>query len=511
MPHHVAPLSIVDQRMPFFPTPIWLAFPTSSSATTLYTLQQGLKATVHQLPFLSGFVYEDPKNQDLSTLYWDDMSASSGVPWEKLSYDENMPTYKSLASRNMPIEEAAQNLHPKSFQNSDSNNGMPVLVAAFAKIVGGLIVLIAAHHHVMDGGGQEILLRLWAANTRNLLDSASQGLEKMPQVPCAVPQDEPLHRSQKIKQMVQLVDEVSSSVSRENLVLPRWPEGTGKMRPTPPLNAVTKLLRFSNTKLMALRSVLQQYTQQPFSINTLVSALIWTFVSQVRYLRLKQTRGDTSDVDPEQLVSELVMLANSRPGLQAQGLLSEGTWMGNLYVELSPRPFLPFRELYSPERTQLEVALDLAGQTVDITLPSCIIDTIDIITGMLAGLTPQGLKEWVTQKESLVRVDDPSFSYRSLRNMREQACLGLDFVITSWSNFDYYPDFGPDVGRPEFVRQPCGPAMLNGFAIFLPRKRAAHGFSAQDVDAFEMLLSLRRDDLQIVEEGDAFRALLLSS
>lgn len=76
---------------------------------------------------------------------------------------------------------------------------------------------------------------------------------------------------------------------------------------------------------------------------------------------------------------------------------------------------------------------------------------------------------------------------------------GTDLVVTSWMNFAFYPDFGPGVGAPAYVRLPDVGADADGLLVVLPRKRGEGG----EVN-IEIMVALREDDMREFEGDEVF-------
>lgn len=76
---------------------------------------------------------------------------------------------------------------------------------------------------------------------------------------------------------------------------------------------------------------------------------------------------------------------------------------------------------------------------------------------------------------------------------------GTDLVVTSWMNFAFYPDFGPSVGAPAYVRLPDVGADADGLLVVLPRKRGERGEG--DI---EIMVALREDDMWELEGDEVF-------
>lgn len=107
-----------------------------------------------------------------------------------------------------------------------------------------------------------------------------------------------------------------------------------------------------------------------------------------------------------------------------------------------------------------------------------------------------------SQSSSTINSRHIAETYRLVDSMEDYRSLyaGWDlfgsrhFTITSWADLDLYDlDFGPLLGKPEFVRLPYMEA--DGVAIILPRRR-----SGPD-EILQVMVMLRCDDMESLE-GD---------
>ena len=403
----------------------------------------------------------------------------------------------------MPLHELGHEVRPTALKEFMQRKRHPALVVSYTKINGGLIVLLAPYHHVMDGRGRELVFDLWARNTRQLANNQAGYGEVNESL---IGSDEPLTRNKRLKQAVIStipLDRLTSTLNKfmtEHPTITSIYESKSKLPPSsaPGPPAQRKLFRFSATKLSELRTSLRSHTCHPsFTLNTLLIALLWQIVSSIRLARLK--RDDPgSETDLENLVSELIMAVDPRSRFYSEGLLEKDSWLGNLAIPMIPKPALAF--------SKLGTAQDLEDGSFNISISSILPKVIDDLTDGICNMSPQTVAKYVLETESCIPSNPPSamasenkFSYRSLRDMRA-LFNGLSFTVTAWSNFKFYPDFGPDVGRPEFLRV-AGQGAFDGVAIFLPRKRESEGWSEVEVDGFEVVLSLREDDMKVFHEN----------
>ena len=498
MPEYTAPLSIMDQMMPAFHTSMWLIVPCADPETTLSALQAGLDRTIEQLPFLSGRLYEDAENHDRTSIVWNNNKPS--MVWEEVD-GRGLPSYQHLAKQNMPLHDLEHDFLPNSIKQSVTQRTKPALVAGYTKLEGGLIVLLAPHHHVMDGGGTQLLFDLWATNSRTLAQGSTNMAVRSP-----VGADEPLMRSDRLRKA--LLTSVGSSSNDASPTMssagdrPAISAYDSHSQPPPsasvPASVTHKLFRFSITKLSALRSSLRSHTANgDFSLDTLLTALIWQTVSDIRLKRFIRT-APALESEIFDLVAELVLAVDPRRRFEAQALLDrDEPWLGNLALPMLPKPYLPFSELAKQEPS---LRLNI-GEDRSVHANPVLIRVINTITKGISEMTPDNIAVYVLDKEQRIADEtakaDSNFSYRSLRDMRN-LFNGLTLTVTAWSNFKYYPDFGPGVGRPEFLRI-AKTHSFDGGAIILPRKRAVDGWRAEEVDVKEVILTLREDDMKVHE------------
>ncbi|KAK5721704.1 hypothetical protein LTR15_006295 [Elasticomyces elasticus] len=88
--------------------------------------------------------------------------------------------------------------------------------------------------------------------------------------------------------------------------------------------------------------------------------------------------------------------------------------------------------------------------------------------------------------------------------VRWSITTGRDIGITSWAGFGLYEmSFGEALGQPTFVRPPY--MQIDSAAIVLPRKRA--GFDEEDRDAIEVMLMLRKDDIEALQQDSVWQML----
>ena len=510
MPQYTTRLSIMDEMMPAVHTAMWLTVPCADTETTLSALQAGLSRTIEQLPFLAGMVYEDSKDCDRSSMIWNTDNLS--MTWEEVD-GRGLPSYQQLAKQNMPLHDLEHDFLPSAIKQSTTQTMKPALIASYTKIEGGLILLLAPHHHVMDGGGRQLLFDLWARYTPVI----APGPTTMP-VETPIRADEPFMRSHRLQEALLKATgsprgDASPTLSSAGVspAISAFSQSKSQLPPSAsvPASVTRRLFRFNITELSALRSSIQSHTASPeFSLNTLLAALIWQTVSEIRFGRFVRTEP-ALESEITSLTAELVMAVDPRRWFEAQGLLDkEVPWLGNLATAITPKPCLPFSELAIAQGRLLH--LDL-GQDGSIPINPVLPTVIDTLTRGISEMTPANIAKYLLDTEHRIAGEiakpDANFSYRSLRDM-SHLFNGLTLTVTAWSNFNYYPYFGPNVGRPEFVRI-ANTYSFDGVVVLLPRKRAADGWTAEEVDVMEVFMCLREDDMKVFEENETILKLLV--
>jgi hypothetical protein len=82
-----------------------------------------------------------------------------------------------------------------------------------------------------------------------------------------------------------------------------------------------------------------------------------------------------------------------------------------------------------------------------------------------------------------------------------------DFSLSSWANFDTYSlDFGPQLGRPEFVRMRAMEG--DSCAVILPRRCWGPASASGDAEVLEIKVLLRKDDMDALEKDSLWSSLL---
>ncbi|KAK6069472.1 trichothecene C-8 acyltransferase [Seiridium cupressi] len=482
MPPYECALSVVDQIMPTMNTTMWLVFKAEDPDTALKAIKKGLDRTVVQLPFLSGDVFVDTKDQSKSKIRWADDDPK--VLFEEVT-TSNGPTYEEFEKQGFDLHKFPANVYSPGLLASMASDVKPVLIMSFIKIRGGLIILFAPHHAIVDGGGRELLIKLWSSNTRGVVDPIHK-----------IDPKEPLDQSERLTQIVRnaTTDCGVSGVTEKPLLSPPGTEAPASTQPpeTPPTTA--KLFEFSVRRLEALRRALRRKTKEDFFLNTMVTSLIW--VTWTSNYILKQ-RAANSDFKATQRYSELIMTINARSVLAKGSFLEKDSWLGNLASAILPPPQLSFDDA-SDDFFELEIGDPEQRLLCRKSIPA----VIEMITSGLASTTASIVAGmWANLLES---AKNPAFDWTTARaNLAVDS--GRNLVHTNWGSLDLLQDFGPGVGRPKAARV-MGVGAPPGICVTLPRHRSKE-CGEELLDRYDVCFCLQADELEVFEQDGLMKAI----
>ena len=481
-------------------------FPSNHPQQTASILAEGLRRTVKQLPFLSGHIYENETDeQRYSWISWSDEDAD--VVFEEIE-EEGLPSYAELAAAGMPLHNIEHRFLPSTANKPDGGrprrSGMPALVASYVALKGGLVVCLGTHHHLCDGTGRAMLYNAWARNTAGTSP------------PVLLDAHEPLTRFQRVFDTLNLEEGLTndnpfpdpgtevSKILEQTTAQPQS-SGVPENIPEPPAVA-TKLLTFDLKHLEALREALvnaQGLSVRP-SIVVVLSSLLWCLVSQARFKCV--TRPLVSDADrmaqkdsSENISSMLLLAANVRGVYPPDSPLhASGTFLGNMAA--GAISFLSMSKLASGN----DLVLTGRPHSHPLSYPSVLPEVVQAIQAALASALT------VSAATSRLRRAIPAPDARVLRLPAQQGFGTNKLIVSSWANFSLYPDFGPDVGRPEFARVPLSrDARLDGTLTVLPRKRWLKEVSSETFgEVLETVFRLRSDDMDCVLENKSLKGFL---
>lgn len=267
-----------------------------------------------------------------------------------------------------------------------------------------------------------------------------------------------------------------------------------KLPQVDPGPTTNQLLSFSVRRPESMRHILRQHTEHDFTINTMLSAIIWVAWTSAYTRRLHH--ADPAFPAPE-TYSELSMGYNPRAALEKAGLLNQSTWLGNLAHPIQPAPKLSLRQVL--QLSAGGVTLELSGTGVGCTrlLPLA----VEGITARLAGTSVwQSASLWQSVHEAQA---EPGFDYATARDL-SAITNGFNLLVSNWATLDLMPDFGAELGKPLVIRTPDDAALLlPGTCLMLPRHR-----SGELRDRLDVNFSLREDDWKGVVRDEVLRVVL---
>jgi hypothetical protein len=465
MPNYTATLPIPDQEMPLALTTMWLVFKVENPEAAASALKAGINKTAAQMPFLSGFLWEDADDGYKTKIHWSDNDPS--IPCDKLQGDD-LPGYDELDAMGMPLHEFKQHdFYGPELMSIMRASKKPALYVSYTEIKDGLIVMFAAHHGLVDGVGRENILKVLALNVQGLSTTE-----------CGINPTEPLNSES-------LLDAIRAKAfpgtEEKDSNLPAADAARVEVNDSVHgLSATIKsvLLRWSVRKLEELRSELRQHTDLPFTLSTMVTALLWTLTLTAR-LHTTQA-GGPSTYRLKDEYSDLYMACNMRSFLKQAGYLDKTNQIRNLISFLEPYPRIAYDSVSSTDT----ISLKLSGKTVE--CPAIVPSVIDNITRALSNMNVDAaIVRWAK------RYPESGFDYRQLRDL-SFLFKGTNFDVANWSSLNLLPDFGPVMGhRPVYIR--LMPARVDGLAFILPRHRDAK-CGPEHMDRFDVMMSLKDVD-----------------
>ncbi|KAI0155777.1 hypothetical protein BJ166DRAFT_626865 [Pestalotiopsis sp. NC0098] len=477
MPSYEATLSVVDQLMPMGNTTMWLVFETDEPDAVVAALGRGLDKTMTQMPFLAGEIFADADDRGTAKIRWSDDDPK--IAFEEVVFGGDGLSYEELEKLDFDLHKVPGSVFPLRYTETVADNVKPALIAAYTKIRGGVIALLAPHHSLVDGGGRQQIFRAWAANTGDSEPSTS-----------TIDPKEPLDRADRLARIIKEASRNDAATS------PQAPgQEPGQIHTTPPTQTVPKLFAFSAARLETLRTALRAHTQAAFSLNTMVTAVLW--VTWIRaYTRNRQNRDASFDFGQE--YSALVLVANTRGFLEKASLLERGSYLGNLASQVTPQPRLSLSDAARDEFFPLE----LGGSSSSVPCHRTIPGVIDALTAGLAGTTTAA-----TAAAQWARLLNGDLDWSAVR-ARPNADGALRFTHSNWGSLDLLPDFGPGVSRPVCARIVAA-GMPAGICATLPRHRDDK-CGKEWLDRYDTYCMIGVDEVEHFERDELVRAMIRS-
>jgi len=440
-------LSPFDQ-LPFFLTysEILLLFPLAEDVETskvISNLEQGVQALKKHFPFLAGqVVIEKDKAIPEPNTGTVRIEPYHGEPMLRVKHlPESFPSYNMIRIAKAPASMldgtilAPMKALPERY---DGTTPTPVFILQANFVAGGLILCFAAMHSAIDANGLGQVIRLFAAacNGEELPEVAVQAgnLDRTVVIP-PLPSDQP---------------------PLEHAELRRTPNDSTGPHFQPAISAPWNYFRLTHKVLAKLKAevsleCLKHGDSSFVSTNDVACALVWRAILTARSSRLKEDE----DVS-------LLRAVNGRRYLTLP--IPEG-YFGNVVVGAATT--IPLRDL-----TQ-----GLPLSTITIRIRESL----------------KGISDFHIRSVATIIRGEPDLRKISFEPQYPER----DMVISSWAALPIYPsDFGPFLGKPEFVRRPTMTS-CDGLVYIMPKTPGG------DLD---VTMSLREEDTERVKNDQVWRS-----
>ena len=472
MPSYTEVLGGLDRPSTPTYTVLSLCFPTSDPDSAVHRLKNGVQETAKQLPFLSGKIYlATPEGKSSTMISWSDENPL--VRLEQIT-GLDLSTYVKLEERHMPMSVLSETLQPLEVREPHKFPRLSALALSYAKILGGLILTIAVHHQLMDRDEVEVLVDTLASNTRG--ERILNGIH---------PKEPHRRKNDSGAVTTQIYTQCPDSAALPNSPNPVYYSPPAQS----PLE--TLLFRFSIQALTELRDQLQCRTCENVSVTTAIIALIWQVVAHNQINRLKKAEKDlnASEIDTMLLLSDSL-----RPRVMGTGChRNDHVWLGDSNMMRVPPAVIPSSWLDTPGDGHSGFP-EVLPKMVDTISQSFATTSLNQIAGILNPIVKSSHEpgaDCTTQLEEMPL-------YRPKNS-----------ISTSVATLNLYKDFGPDLGRPQFVRYLSAHSDGVVNALVIPRK-LEDCRREEDKDALEVLIGMPKSDLNEVVYNRWLRPLLLS-
>ncbi|KIW83106.1 hypothetical protein Z517_02350 [Fonsecaea pedrosoi CBS 271.37] len=436
---------------------VLLTFKTTKSvARLIQPLQCALNDTAQQIPWLNGRVVTTESAA---------MKPSLELRWHS---EDGSPTLHDLGSIPMSYDSAAADgmipnaLPAGIWPLQDVDNVAFLKDGAQAFSTGifrfgdgqGVGLTICIHHNVTDAQGFTDLVRLWVSNLTGsgLRFSSDSRLDRLSKVLTS--------------ELTVANDQSLEALFARHAEYSQLPPSLPSEFPS----CTSKLFAIPAAQAEASKKLLRNYTTKIHTTNTIICALIWSTITRIRNQRQPPASGNT----------RLAMAVNGRRCLGEDFSSPTNPYIGNIV-------------LYSLAK--------LSKQDLNITQQESIQNFARICDTIAASNSRDKINcRHIAETYSLItRVKD----YQSIF-IGWDPLAGHDLTITSWADVGLYDiDFGPELGKPSFIRIPG--AQADGVCIILPRKRLNRDDA--DKDIVEVLLMLRKDDMETLEKDSIWKGI----
>ncbi|KAL1872323.1 hypothetical protein VTK73DRAFT_1554 [Phialemonium thermophilum] len=463
---NVESLTPLDTLMPRTYIATLLTFRTTESNSTVKEeLQTGLECLFRQLPWLAGRVFPATSTQGQKPsleIRWD---RSNTFPY--LIDKGSIPVeYEALSLAGLPPALIPPDIWPAPSMIDESLflEGAPVFATSFFRFRDnrGLGLCVCMHHHAVDATGFAAVLKLWADNTTgvkgHVLNPAGGRLERLSNA-----------LSSDLEGVANMsLDVLFTRHSEYSKLPPALPSSS------PPCTC--KLFTFPVARINEVKRSLEEHSSGTQTTNSVLCATIWSAVTCVRTERNPNLKEGTS---------RLITAVNGRRRVSDEIASSANPYLGNVV-------------LYSVSRLAVEDLVAAFDQPAK--------QSLLIVCNTISR----------SQSPSIINSRFVAEVYRLAQNVIDYRTIFVgwdlfgarDLTITSWADLGLYEmQFGPRLGKPEFVR--VRHADADGVAIILPRKKSWSGASGTGAfnEVVEVMLMLRTDDMDALEQNSTWKGL----
>ncbi|KAF5553686.1 C-8 acyltransferase [Fusarium mexicanum] len=454
----IQPLTALDTLMPKTYIRVLLAFRISEPLNVVFQrLQSGLDATTEKIPWISGQVRSAGDGDTRAAHGAIHYSSHSGSP-QIIDCGSIDKPISSLEAHTMHSTTIPEDVWPLSaLPGSDDSLVFGASVFRF-KDDQGLGLCICMHHHAVDATGFTEVLRIWAQETTIRGSSPSQsGGTRLSRVSEALASQISEASSKGMEQLFRLLPEYSP-------IPPAMPTSFPSF--------ASQIFTIPTEHLDTYKQVLAPLLETPPSTNTVLCALLWSFITRIRAQHKVSTLDHTS--------SRLVMAVNGRRRIGPNFSPPDSPYIGNLVLYASvERPFDTLKNAAASSRGHAEVYNAINQSFAPAKINSQHIANV-LELGRQAGDCSAIFPGW------------DLFNHR-------------DVTITSWADLDLYQmGWGSELGQPEFVRLPFSAA--DGVCIILPRRRVESASHSQNL--VEVVIMLKAEHLETLKADSLWQSLV---
>lgn len=255
-------------------TQLSFCFPVSYPLDTIFisTLSQGLKRLTTAIPWLSGQVVSEARDQG-ETPVWKikPLDKNPQLIVKNLGDNASAPTMKGLQDAGFPMSMLHEDMiapRPTFIPPAESE---PVLLLQLNLIRDGLILTVNGHHAAMDVVGQAEIIRLLSKSCRDE----------------ALTDDEIKAMNLSRRSMVPLLDKYEPGPEIDNMLIKPAASAEDAVPPAP-VKASWACFSFSEKSLSELKSDASKTSSSPtgfISTDDALTALVWQSVTRVRLAR----------------------------------------------------------------------------------------------------------------------------------------------------------------------------------------------------------------------------------